>query len=362
MSQQQQEEDICSVCMSSISQASTIKLRCNHLFHTKCIQTVYKYNRSVYHPITGERILPSCPICHKPINRRPEEPFRENIPKVDINEPAYSSMGDERPVRLSRAKIILQRYETSRRLDELIEQRRIFLAQRQQSSSHHPQPSTSHSPTNYEASQSDQPSTSHLPTIYEDQGSSEAPPPHQLSTHDGSYSSQASTHGGEVFMPSQNDLPTPTYSTPRSPSPLPYPVAYYANSTLTNLEAPSSLPTSSALQQPSQQNIIEINPLKNQLRDIDQPVVCEAGHETPDIEPEEQLEEGVNPVEILGLLGTGRGRHTKYSVRWSDGRFTVNTSEEIASVAPHLLRRWRRANATQNNKKSRENKRSNQQF
>lgn len=79
--------------------------------------------------------------------------------------------------------------------------------------------------------------------------------------------------------------------------------------------------------------------------------------ELSDNEPEEELEEGVQAVEILGLLGTGRGRHTRYTVRWSDGRHTGNSAGEIQRVAPELLRSWRRANSTQNNRNSRERKR-----
>lgn len=105
---------------------------------------------------------------------------------------------------------------------------------------------------------------------------------------------------------------------------------------------------------------MEIGILRLQLIVFDDPTLhipATADDAFAIVDEEEEEEHGANPVAILRIFH-GRGRNTKYLVEWSDGRLTINSAPQISDFAPELLRSWRRANATRNNRLSRERKRS----
>lgn len=139
-------------------------------------------------------------------------------------------------------------------------------------------------------------------------------------------------------MPPESDwqMPTPAYSRP-SPSRSPLPVSQL------------------------QEIDIQLSILRGQLLAIDDPIQQETPareEEEENLPPVDGEDEQVQPTAILGLLGTGRGRYTRYKVSWSDGSQTANSAGEISELAPDLLRAWRRANATKNNRNSRNRKRN----
>lgn len=105
---------------------------------------------------------------------------------------------------------------------------------------------------------------------------------------------------------------------------------------------------------------MELGILRDQIWVLDQPELQVVEYEEP-VDQEEYadpFDQDLHPQEILRIL-CGRGRHTEYLVRWSDGEQTVNSAAQITDFAPDLLLKWRRANATANNRRSRERRRQN---
>lgn len=282
-------QDECSICLCLLSELPTHELKCKHIFHLKCIQSYFESSRNRYDYATGRRIYPTCPLCRARI-RAEDIPLRPRVryPIVDSSEPAYSAMNpEERPQRLARTSLILQREETLRLIDRLVAQRRQIVQDIQG-----------------DLTVSDNLTARQTVTVEESRRSR-------------SPSSQP---------PSQDDRPLSQ--------------------------------TRSDLQEVQMQ----LGIFQNQIESLN--TIQEAGEEAEEDDEEEDLEEFelgddseveiIEPVEVVGRIGTGRGPHTRYRVRWSDGSMTFNKANEVKRIAPALLARWQRANATQNNRNSRE--------
>lgn len=335
-------EEECSICLCALSSESVHTLKCNHVYHLKCIQTYYNSCRNIYDFETGRRVYATCPLCRTRIKQgdmpdsRPESrhpPFYGSR-FVDINEPAYSSMNlDQRPLRLARTEMIIQRERTLSLIDSLVAERRRMMQ---------------NLPTSSQAS--DQPASSQPVTVEESRRSrsrSRQSSP-QLEREAEGYSSPV------VFLPpSQDDRPAPSYA---SPSPR-------QNQQTSPLSQVPRLSQESQLSQPTPSNLqdvqMQLSIFQIQLESLD--LIQEGGDDVEEDEDDDEVtiieERGpidLEPVEVLGRIGTGRGRHTRYRVLWSDGSMTFNGVREVEELAMDLLLRWRRANATENNRRSRE--------
>lgn len=386
-------DDNCAVCLCELSSKQQIKLSCAHFFHLVCIQTLYAETFNHFCEETGRRLTPSCPMCRAEIKGSdlPDAPFRnpvqaarrrEYLQRV-ISEPSYASTPvANRPLRLARVMISVQRAEREAALNELVEQRQIMLArqaslqqQQQPAQASSPEPSTSRgvgpfgsplpekgrkriheSDTSSASSQASTPrlviSETPRRVISESQASSSAssqmPAPASPALL-GSQRQQAS--GSQQSAPK---LPTPSGSQQSAPS--------------SQQPAPSSRQSPSGSQQPapklptplsSQQSAPKLPAPSAELQEINIRIAVaqsqlnqiETGPRADDppddgqlaLEPEwvpSQGEEDLQPVAIISTWG--RGRHMRYRIRWSDGSVSLNRTREVETRAKELLENYRR--------------------
>lgn len=345
----------CIICLCTLG-SSAWKLPCGHIFHKGCLRTLYKSTKNCYTEDTFEELVPSCPICRRRIRRRhlpdvrihPEAAARrfDQHQRV-ISEPAFAQMSlDERPLRLARAIIVVERAERQRALDELIAQRERLNRQRAQDSESRPQPSTSSGFTasgNFRA---------HLePDSSSSSGPSQSSPSRGLPSALNLISTNCSPshHSRRSRSPiSVIDLTKDSQSPVKTP-PLPSRKLHEAQQQLQRLTISSS------------DDIQDLNmrihiisdqlsqmPSRNVIFEVDSP----PRHDENDSDIED---DDLEPTVILGTWG--RGRHMRYRIGWSDGSVTINPTREVELLGTPLLESYRRELRRQATARTRERQR-----
>lgn len=365
----------CPICLCELA-GGAWKLPCSHIFHKKCIRILYRSTKNCYTEDSFERLVPSCPICRRRIHgsdlppRRKDAEIRamqmEERLRV-ISEPAFAQMSlEERPLRLTRELIVLERVERERALHDLMAQRENLFGGRRQTDEY--QASTSSGITARRRlrayMESDSSSSSSQSVIFE--GSSQPD-----------------------YMPmSQEDpnIPKPTYSSgpdPPSPTvkkglpphrgrPQPNRVSQLAVVSRSRSRSPASIPIIDLTK--DSRTPLSVRPGHPRLQDINRSIsiIRQQLHQMPQMpgviyetnspprrdENDSDLDDDVDDPDPLVIFGTwGRGRHIRYRVRWSDGSVSLNRTSEVESVASDLLEAYRRELRRQATARTRERQR-----
>lgn len=128
---------ICGICRLNLNTRKCRTLRCNHTFHQECLRKLYRHTKHVI--FEGELLEPKCLQCRKPFKSKDiggsVTTVKERLEFQDarqlqwaLNEPSYASIPPaERPLRLNRVILEVERQERQKALDELIKRREKFM-------------------------------------------------------------------------------------------------------------------------------------------------------------------------------------------------------------------------------------------
>lgn len=260
--------------------------------------------------------MPQCPLCRLRFHSRDIGLINRNFDTEEaraarqrvISEPSYAQLPpNERPLRLAREMLLVQRAERWALLDKLAEQRALVSASRQTIS----------------ASTSMQSQSTNEPLVINHE-------PHRANVI-----SEHSYTRAVTF-----DLDQLENSVPR-------------NSRLKPCQQPSiqemrGFESNPRILHPSQdlEDLnIEIAILTQQLGSEREPVVIEIPDTPPHQDDDSDYEEDpkLPQPEPWRILGTwGRGCHTRYRIEWSDRSITLNRTKEVETLAEPLLKAYRR--------------------
>lgn len=322
-----------------MSQSSSHTLPCKHTFHYECLVTYFQANQNLVHPVTHEYLHARCPVCRAIIRNRDLPGYSHWLEK-------FLTIPSER-IRVKGGtlvwkgwageKVAVQRQERVRVLDALTA-RRIELL--------------------------------------------------QFSNITGILNSEALERNSEQKPPSQERGSPPT-SSPQPDSPV-LQAQVRQRHTISTSQPVTSRETEElrilqeirGLDLPHVQ--MQIGIVASQIQDLDygetsqmqdqaevsnsqESVVIVEERGPPSVQLIEApmhsqgsvviLEDPVilepEPVQILGVAG-GRGRHTNYTIEWSDGSTTITAASVIKTIDPSLLDDWQVRNRRENTRNCRE--------
>lgn len=338
----------CCICFVSLNEAGgPVRLLCGHTrFHLKCIKKLYRTNKNKFTEFF-EPLYPECPLCRYRFRARDLPGYRgpreasigvlTPLQRSMIAQPAHASMpSGSRPVRLSRTLQVVERTGVQTALDRLIAQREALLRRAAENNPvrlENPPPPPRRPIELIEISSSSSASSKHSAIKF----NSPSPPQFRAFSQE------------DPLRP-----PTPNYSTPLPPSPVPSrrpstdtqrsrsPLSPAASQNVALASQPESNPVRLELQDVNMQ----IGIMRGQLERIaEQSEPCSApiDHDADDSGEEEEEEEADlkedQPVTIEGHHG--KGRNISYMVRWSSGRVTVNRCREVEQICMPLLKLYR---------------------
>lgn len=345
-------ETICSVCQISLGDHSWT-LPCNHVFHPRCIRTVYAKNINQRDEETFQRLEPRCPNCRVRIHRR-DIPRGRHVTLLERLEPAYIALPpDQKPKRLSRETFILQRQRFQEALDEFTEKRRRIVAAEKanQQSQSGPSGPCNRGASQQVGSQQNQPGpsgTCNRGTVQQSGSQLTRTGPVIVHLSSSSESSQEIVPGQKRSWAILSSSSSSSQDTVRSRSPRSPPV-YRAPPRPVTDDVPQLMHPTPELQEVQMQ----ISILEDQLEQVRrlpaqaQPIVeIDISDNESEVSEEEESPEDLKPTFIFHHIN--RGRYTKYLVRWSDGRATLNPTREVEDIIPELLHDYRRRKNTYN--------------
>lgn len=349
------QDNKCWVCLYQYSNEDSVRLRCLHTFHKKCIRSLYRANKNRWQQDTLERLYPTCPLCRTRIHAR-DLNFRiySGPPPAEIapdpllqDVPAYARIPEEdRPMRLARELQVIEREIQQRLLAELIERRKAMLARQ----ALHRQLQEQDKPQSQGTTSSEEniirPSTSSSRNV--------------LESDSDEFGSQSKDHQSAetlvIYEP--EDMGSLTRATPHYSSEFP---------TMPSPGWSLLVPNPQELQGLNAQITIVDQQIQNwslvPFNDNDpMPDSPNYYHEPDsDIEDEDGPSDGqdaelIFPIEIVDHLN--RGRHTRYIVLWSDGSRTMNRTRAVEVTVPELLVEFRRKKGREATARARERQRS----
>lgn len=354
----------CPICLVSLTIGSSHSLTCNHAFHSRCIRVHYYANKDKFLEDTFEHLTPTCPICRKRIRAKDLPSYK---PKTfddlgpseleRITTPAYASMSeDERPLRLVRRAIIIEREERRQALDRLLAERERLDVSRRAASNEVQQPT----PAVYQRS----------PTPLRSVSTQRSSSSQELVGPKPSTSAQSSEQV-EFKKASQDDRERPSYSVPDPPSPVGWRSWIDQSADRLRSMSPPTQENCPVLQierchtrEPSaefQEIEMQIGILNYQLNTIAQASQTEVliDLEDDDVSVIDENDDTVaissQPIKIVGRT-EARGRYTHYKVLWADGIQSLHHVNEVKRMIPDLLRDFQRRNRAKNTRLCRERK------
>lgn len=407
-------ENECPICMCDFEDQSLVILPCVHKFHRECLRKLYRATKNVI--FEGERLEPKCPLCRATIHSKDigghvttvkERIEFQNLQQLQrmMNEPSYAALPmEERPLRLARVLIEINKQERERLLDELTRKRNQLL---NRSVISEPTAGSSGTQTGFTRTVSQASSTSddsirpisrNFRPILEDESSCSPSP-------------------GRLFVASQTESTTSDYGRcseitrtlssqsarilqdenvhPASPTRMPAFLGSFEQPIEISSAESSQARCSQArcsqepkikvepkvepgIEQPKLpifhvklrpqlkreikeeqeelQNLqVQLHVISEQLRQADEARRSRSRSREPEdedsmqpiviLDDESDIEDDdyigeFEPVEILGTFG--RGRHTRYRIHWSDDTIGLHMKDEVEDIAPQLYKNYRR--------------------
>lgn len=328
---------------------------------------LYRSTKHYYAENSFEKLTPSCPMCRKRIHGK-DLPFGRRDPLYKakfeaerqrvISEPSFAQMSaEERPLRLTRQLIIVEKAERQKALADLMAQRDRIYGRSAKVSSDEPQPSTSSGITRRRARRAvlESDTSSSSPSVISQKTIPDYRP---LSQEDPNVPKPAYSSGPAPPSPvkpgtSARESQSSDTSRSRSPIPLvdltksqtPSPEKTLAIEGPPKLQALPAPPDTMAIIEPRLQDLNRmISIIREQINQLpDQPTgVISEVQSPPHHDDDSDVEDDVvlTPVAIHGTWG--RGRHMRYRVRWSDGSISLNPTREVERLAMPLLEEYRR--------------------
>lgn len=398
-------EKECPVCMCEFDDQVSLTLPCRHKFHRECLRKLYRATKNVI--FEGERLEPKCPLCRAPIHSRDigghvttvrERIEFQNIQQLQrmMNEPSYAALPlEERPLRLARVLVEINKQEREKLLDGLVRRRNELLNRNVISEptagSSGMQTSLIETASQASSCDSSQPIRRNFQHISERERSSSASPgrlfiasqPGSTTSDQESSSKITRLSQSARILQDESIHPADTASETQVPA------------SLGSFERPIEISSAESSQtRCSQEPKVKVEPkiepgierpkpvlpifhvklcpqLKKEVKEereelqdlqIQLHVISEQFRQADEArrsrsrEPEEE-ESGqlvifdddsdmedenygdVQPVEILGTWA--RGRHTRYRVKWSDGTIGLHVRKEVEARAAHIYQNYR---------------------
>lgn len=347
-------EGFCPICQHKIDDHNW-KLPCGHEYHMFCIRALYEKTLNRRCDITFRRLKPSCPLCRYKVTKK-DLPSPHVLNLDLLEQPSISAMPvEERPYRMARAARIIERLHVRRLLDKLMETRRQFLARRQQATGSNVTVEPQAGPSSCNTGANDENDSSDIPSQPSGGG--------RLVLCSSSSSSQASQENNWQISAIPRRL---SQTTSRSRSPLSRASSVVRLSPALQTDGmygfndgPDTIASLPRLQQDHvfQDLQREIGILQFQVdslnalpsRDVE-PELIVISDDEESCDEEEDYDPLLLPHEVETRFGTGRGRYTKYLVRWSDGSRTINGTKDVEAckLGKELLEKWRRKNRARN--------------
>lgn len=392
--------ELCSICLIDLTSEPFCALPCIHRFHSNCLWTLYRACKNSYDEEHNRILRPNCPLC-RTIFHSKDLPSRViyqrscGRPSSELQhlltEPAYASFPpSDRPLRLTRRLVIVEREERQRALDALIAERDRLLSSHEVISEPTPSPlsiqaapisvsqtSTSSGSTaiapggnfrpilesdDSSASCSSQPVLLSLSSKYqrgsnlihlhqgvssqqagpklqpESDRSTSAPPcvilgePNQVAQPP----LGSSQNPIELLSQSQESGPKLQVKTEIKVEPSATPIFHVRLMPQPKLEPKIEAEVQNLQRQISiaSTQLLQMQPYEGGQNSSDSPP------HAPDEDSGDEDDASILPVAILGTWA--RGRHMRYRIRWSDGSEGYNRTKDVERAEPNLLANFRR--------------------
>lgn len=398
----------CLICLSNFGQDSVRLLRCGHKYHKTCLTVLYRGTKNVYDQELGGCLKPECPRCSARIHSddiRGGPRVISDQEKAELErmreEPSYVRLPhNERPLRLARYLVIIERTERQKALDELIARREKLLQKHvidedsAATTSANPEVSALEGPT--QASTSSRSSirigkSNFRPILRSEPSSSPSSARLVIDSQAISTASEqernasAGIDQGGVY--SQQGCPKLHQNDTRASSAPPTRVIFepplgsaQRPIVISSTESSQDARHSQKLPEPPRQNIkvepkvepfspgeifqvnllpvlkrepkvetelqevqCQINVISTQLEQLDANPSRPADASPPHIPDDDSFlgdDEDPIPVEILGYWA--RGRHCHYVTRWSNGAVALCPTKDVENCCPDILDNYRR--------------------
>lgn len=400
----------CLICLSNFGQDTVRTLRCGHKYHKTCLTVLYRSTKNVYDESLGGCLEPQCPRCLARIHsddirggpRVISEQERAEADRLR-KEPSYAGLPhNQRPLRLARYLVIIERSERERALNDLIARREKLLRRNVI-----PEESTTSTSVNPEILAIEGPSqassspissivtgkSNFRPILVSEPSSSPSSVRLVIDSQkttlvsEPDRNSSASIGRGQESAYSQQHSPILHHDEARPASAPPTRVIFepplgssQRPIVISSTESSQDARNSQKLPGSSQPNIkvepkiepfspgeifqvkllpvlkrepkveaelqevqLQINVISTQLEQMDATPSRPADASPPHIPDDDSFlgdDEGVTPVEILGYWA--RGRHCHYRTRWSNGMVSLCPTREVENSCPEILDNYRR--------------------